>query len=332
MTEAIRTWRLLEEGPRPAAWQIAMGAALLEARAGGLSPDTFRFVEFAHPCLLLGAHQPAPESAGEMQRRITGGPAVHVDPRQLAWEISASKGDLAGPVADAVVETLREHGYPADRGPDCVLLNRRPVCWTVETSHKQALLLQGFLSVEGETSGITLFEAGGGRAPSLDELRTTLAEGIVRRLGLSLEPGEATMEERAHLAQEIPAFRREEWIRSVRLPEGTTTEATTIGRGAAVRASVLHGPERNRIARVVFSGEFCAHPRGAVRGLEEDLADTAIDEAPARIENYFARTGAEVPGLAPGDFFTALSLAFMKRRVAQSAAPDPLAWKKELGR
>lgn len=337
MTEAIRTWRLLDGAPRPAAWQTACSAALLRARAEGGSPDTFRFLSFQHPCVLLGAYQIAPAADGtDLQRRITGGPAVFAGPTEVAWELVVGRRESPEAV-QATAAALRNLGFPADPGPDCLLLNRRAVCWFVETSERQAALFQGLISVRPPdppsphvSAAISLHEAGGGEAPAPEALRAAIADAFRDRFAVSLEPGDPTPQERAFVAEAIPAFRSEEWVRSVRVPEGTVTEATTVGKGAAVRAFVAHGGERNRIERVVFSGEFCARPREAVGGLERELAGTSIDEAPARIENYFVRTGAEIAGLSPGDFFTALSLAFMKRRVAQSAAPDPQAWKKEL--
>ncbi len=335
VNEAIPTWRVLPADPHPAAWQTALGASLLEARAGGLSPDTFREAAYAHPCILIGAHQLVPEGDGPFQRRITGGPAVAVDPRRLAWEFVASRGGSATGAIEALVETLRHHGYPVDPGPDCVILNRRAVAWFAETSWRRALLLQVFVAVvpcDGERGTTSLFEEGGGRAPSIEELRTSFGEALRKKLALSTEPGTLTAEERAHLASRLPEFRSDSWLHSVALPEGAVTEATTIGRGSAVRVAVVHGSRRNHVERVVFSGEFCTHPRGAVAELERELSGTSIDEAPARIENYFVRTGAEWVGLAPGDLFTALSLAFMKRRVSQSSAPDPEAWKKDAPR
>ena len=51
-------WRRLDTGLRPAAQNIALNRALLEAREADEIPSTLRFLRFA-PCALLGYHQSA---------------------------------------------------------------------------------------------------------------------------------------------------------------------------------------------------------------------------------------------------------------------------------
>lgn len=318
--------RLLDSKPETAAWHVACDAALLEARAGGLSPDTLRFFGSESPTLLLGAHQL--EAAGvEVARRITGGPSVRLDSGTLGWSLTLSRkagiDAMRRKAAEAVAAALRPFGYPAEPGPRGVVLSRRIVCPIVETSEGSALLIQGFLFVTGEVS---LFEAAGGTAPAVDEIR----QAVARSFEVAWEPGALTTEERAFLAAKIPEMRAAEWVRSVRPPEGAAFRGVAEGDGVSVRADVLPGERRNVLRRVVFSGDFCAHPRSVVRELEKELENTTVDEAPARIQGCFLRAGAEMPGLSPGDFFAALSLAFMKRRIALSEATDPAAWKKEL--
>lgn len=338
MTDAIRTLRFLPGETRPAAWHVALGSALLEAHAGGMTPDTIRFPAFEHPCVLLGANQLVSDvrrGAIELQRRITGGPAMCAGPDQFVWELVVSKKTPTAPILDAFAHALRAVGYPVDLQGTQLLLNGRATAWMTEASEKQALLLQGFVYVKNadiETvvaaaSGrVSLFESGGGDAPDAGELRSAFEKALVEKLFWAFDEGALAPEERALLAPRVTEIRSETWLESLRVPEGTVTDASC----ASVKATVSHGAQRNQIQSVVFSGEFSSRPRSAVRDLERELANTSIDEAPVRVEDFFTKTGAEVPGLTPGDFFMALSLAFMKRRVAQSAAPDPMGWKKDL--
>jgi lipoate-protein ligase A len=330
VTDAIRSMRLLDNEPQTAAWHVACTGALLEARAGGLSPDTIRFLSFSHPALLLGAHQLASEFKGELQRRITGGPAVPVGPDVLGWEILISRKSPPE-TADVLLAALKILGYPAQPQPGGAALGGKAVARTVQTSEKGALLVQGFLFVRrpADADVASLLDSGAGASPPPAEIRRAFVEAYSDRLGVHIEPGDLTNEERALLATRVPEVRSDAWIRPA--PAGQVFEASARGKGGSVRASVVHGEERNRIRQVVFSGDFCAHPRTAVRDLEKELEGSLIDEAPARIETYFTRTGAELTGLVPGDLFMALSLAFMKRRLTLSSAPDPSAWKKEAG-
>lgn len=338
MPDAIRTLRLLPTEPRPAAWHIALSAALLEAHAGGQTPDTIRFPAVEHPCILLGANQLVTDvqrGAIELQRRITGGPALYAGPDQFAWELVVSRKTPTAPILEAFAHALRSCGYPVDVKGSQLLLNRRATGWLTEAAEKQALLLQGFVyvrnadietSVPAASSRVSLFESGGGRAPAVDELRAAFETALVEKLAWAFDEGALAPEERALLASRVPEIRSEAWVASHRAPEGTVTDAVC----ASVKATVSHGTQRNQIQSVVFSGEFSSRPRAAIRDLERELSNTTIDEAPVRIEDFFTKTGAEVPGAMAGDFFMALSLAFMKRRVAQSAAPDPQDWKKEI--
>lgn len=100
--------------------------------------------------------------------------------------------------------------------------------------------------------------------------------------------------------------------------------------GGMLRAVIIPGEGRNQIRSVQFSGPFKAATPAALAGLQEALGGKTIDEAPGLIEDYFRDHPGAITGAAPGEFLTALTLAFMKVRMASSSAPDPNAWKQEL--
>ena len=99
--------------------------------------------------------------------------------------------------------------------------------------------------------------------------------------------------------------------------------------GGILRVRLLPGQARNVLRAVQFSGPFTARPESAVRRLEEALAGVSIDEAPGRIEDWYAQNPGALSGVEPGDLLTVLSLAHMKVRITQSTAPDPNAWRKQ---
>lgn len=98
--------------------------------------------------------------------------------------------------------------------------------------------------------------------------------------------------------------------------------------GHQVRATIVPGEKRNQILTVRFSGTFTAEPQGVVGKLEEFLAGCLIDHAAIKIEDFFVKNSDAQVSVQPGEFYTVLTLAFMKRRLASSSAPDPSAWKK----
>ena len=96
-----------------------------------------------------------------------------------------------------------------------------------------------------------------------------------------------------------------------------------------LRASLVPGAGRNQIQSVSFSGTFKAEPAGILAKLEQALSGATIDEAPGKIEDFFAQNPRALPGVEPEEFLTVLTLAFMKVRRSISTAPDPSAWKKK---
>ncbi len=95
-------WRIVDTGLRPAAQNIALNRALLEARQAEEIPSTLRFLRFT-PSALLGFHQSAEQEFHldycraqqiAIQRRITGGGARYTDAAQLEWELYLHRRDI----------------------------------------------------------------------------------------------------------------------------------------------------------------------------------------------------------------------------------------------
>ena len=102
MPESSVVWRLIDTGLRPAAQNMAINRAMLDAHQQGAIPHTLRFLRFT-PCALLGFHQSAEqelrtdycaEHGIEIQRRITGGGAIYFDETQIGWELYLDKKTL----------------------------------------------------------------------------------------------------------------------------------------------------------------------------------------------------------------------------------------------
>ena len=107
-------WRSLDTGLRPAAQNIALSRALLEAREAEEIPSTLRFLRFAPSALLACRQSPAQEfdldycaSAGiTVQRRITGGEAICCDENQLGWELYLHRRDIGDADMPAIAKRI----------------------------------------------------------------------------------------------------------------------------------------------------------------------------------------------------------------------------------
>ena len=92
-------WRLLDTGPLPAAYNMALEWVLLTSCNRGWAPNTIHLLEFTR-CALLGYHQAVEleveeeycrEHGIEINRRISGGGCIYMHEDQLGWEIIARK-------------------------------------------------------------------------------------------------------------------------------------------------------------------------------------------------------------------------------------------------
>jgi lipoate-protein ligase A len=95
-------WRLIDTGLRPAAQNIALSRALLEARRAEEIPSTLRFLRVASAALLGVRHSAEQEfdlaycreQNIAVQRRITGGCSIYTDQTQLGWELHLHARDV----------------------------------------------------------------------------------------------------------------------------------------------------------------------------------------------------------------------------------------------
>jgi lipoate-protein ligase A len=104
MTRAMTALRIVDTGVKPACWNIAATAALVELHRIGSTPDTIRFHRYPRS-VLIGRHQVLTQQVDvercrrdgvEIARRVTGGGAVYMSPSILAWDIVAGRYCFGG--------------------------------------------------------------------------------------------------------------------------------------------------------------------------------------------------------------------------------------------
>ncbi|MDO8891853.1 MAG: biotin/lipoate A/B protein ligase family protein [Sulfurimicrobium sp.] len=158
-------WRVIDTGLRPAAENIALNRALLDARQAGECPSTLRFLQFM-PSALLGFHQSAEQELDldycrahgvTVQRRITGGGAIYFDETQIGWELYLHKRDLgtadmtaiARRICEAAARGISALGVDARYRPrNDIEVDGKKISGTGGVFEGDALMYQGTLLVE----------------------------------------------------------------------------------------------------------------------------------------------------------------------------------------
>lgn len=217
--------RVLDTGLAPARWNVALTVALVAKHAAGASPDTLRFHRYS-ACVLLGASQQADAAADldycrrsgiEIARRVTGGGAVYMSPRMLAWELVAAREpgqtveDLTANACSLLACVLRRLGAPARfRSPGDVVIDGRKVSGSAGCAMGRAIALQGTIVIEDDVSemaatlripevalraGVTCLREAGGRAPSFAQLQGAIAGELATAWGVTLAPSEPSAAE-----------------------------------------------------------------------------------------------------------------------------------------
>jgi lipoate-protein ligase A len=165
VTRARDTWRLLDTGLRPAAENIAINRAMLEAHQQGLIPHTLRFLRFL-PSALVGFHQSVEQELRAdycaahgiaIQRRITGGGAIYFDETQLGWELyldrktlgTADMQEIARRLCELAASGMRRLGVEAYFRPrNDIEVHGRKISGTGGAFEGDSILYQGTLLID----------------------------------------------------------------------------------------------------------------------------------------------------------------------------------------
>lgn len=251
-------WRVLDTGLRPAAQNIALSRALLEARRADEVPGTLRFLRFA-PCALIGCHQSAEQELHldycrahriTVQRRITGGGAIYLDEGQLGWELFLHRRDLDTPdmqlisrrLCHAAATAISALGVDARYRPrNDIEVDGRNISGTGGAFDGDALLFRGTLRLEfdvermlrvlrvptEQTPGkaiawarerVTSLKELIGRKPEGALVRRYLREAFESELGVEFSDGELTLSEHRRFEAALREIDHPDWVNLVSQP------------------------------------------------------------------------------------------------------------------
>lgn len=357
----IKTWRVIDTGIRRAAENLAFNRAILEARREGTIPSTLRFLQF-RPSALLGYHQSAEqelnldycrENAIDIQRRITGGGAIYMDPGQFGWELYLTKADvgtanmeaIARRICEAAARAVSTFGLEARYRPrNDIEVSGRKISGTGGAFDGDALMYQGTLLVEfdvermvrclrisGEKLSDKLIADARervvnlkellGYVPPLAQVKQRIAETFAEEFGVAFEPGAITQVERENFDEVLAEIDTPEWVYQVQepRPDKPILEAEAKFAGGLLRAAVAYDKAGERIRQVQFSGDIFVNPPRTVADLEAALKDCKVEDLEVVVRKFFSVRQVDMLALAPEAFIIIVRQAV--RRAEHGQAP-----------
>lgn len=251
-------WRALDTGLRPAAQNIALNRALLEARQADEIPSTLRFLRFT-PSALLGYHQSAGQELNldycranniAVQRRITGGGAIYFDETQIGWELYLHKRDvgtsdmqaISKRICHAAATAISALGVDARFRPrNDIEVDGRKISGTGGAFDGNALMFQGTLLIDFDVekmlrvlripaeklSDKAIASARErvanlrellGRQPDIGQIRRNITEAFESEFNVEFREGELTLSEHARYQAALREIGTPDWIDLVSHP------------------------------------------------------------------------------------------------------------------
>jgi lipoate-protein ligase A len=261
MTRA-EIWRVIDTGLRPAAQNIALTRALLEARRAQEIPSTLRFLRFA-PCALLGYRQSAEQEFHvdycranriAFQRRITSGGALFIDENQIGWELFLHRHDvgttdmqaIARRICHAAATAISALGVDARYRPrNDIEVDGRKISSSCGAFDGDALLFQGVLLADldlekmlrvlrmaadplsGKTIAsvrerVTNLKELLGRKPDAALIRRYLTEAFESEFDIEFSEGDLTLSEHARYQAALREVDTPDWVNLIARPASAT--------------------------------------------------------------------------------------------------------------
>jgi lipoate-protein ligase A len=346
-------WRLLDPGPLPAWQQMALDKVVIEARARDEVPNTLRFMEFSPHTALVGYHQAvdleidrheAQRLGVEINRRITGGGAIYMDPQQLGWELCLKfdeaeriRPDALYPkLSQVVIDALKAWGINAQFRPvNDVEVEGRKISGTGGTDYHGAVIYQGTLLLEFNVEImlrilrlpiekltdkvidsfqkrlITMRELLG-YVPAIEDVKHTVRDSLTRIFGVDLTLSSLTAQEKSQWLATRDTYREERWVdlrtvpqRDAKYPIRALTHKAP---GGLIRAMVQTDLRGTRIKTAFITGDFFVYPDRALLDLESRLKDAPLtpDVLTARIAAHYNQ-GHHYLGVEVSDWISCLS-------------------------
>jgi lipoate---protein ligase len=245
-------WRLIDTGLRPAAQNVALSRALLEARRAEESPSTLRFQRYTASALLGARHSAEQEFDPQycrvhgipVQRRITSGAAIYTNETQLSWELYLHARDLGDGQGQAIGRRLCHAAATAIsalnvnaryRSGNEIEVEGRRISSAGLVSDGEGVLFQGTLAVDADAASalrVLRFTAAKpfetaqtlaaerettlkillGKAPAASLIKRFLIEAYESEFGVVFAESDLTLSEHARYERALREIDSADWI------------------------------------------------------------------------------------------------------------------------
>ncbi|WP_338833251.1 Lipoate-protein ligase LplJ [Moorella humiferrea] len=346
-----KEWRLLDTGLLPAGTNMALDAVLLEAINKRLSRNTLRFLRFL-PCVLVGYNQNVYDEIDvefcrsnglAINRRLSGGGAILMDPGILGWELVASKDVIDGwgsieetyrLLCEGCIKALDRLGIKAQFRPhNDIEINGKKISGAGGTELGSAFLFHGTILIDFRLDtmvkalripAVKLADKGIhslrerltwlsrelAQVPTLDEIKEAVVAGFQEMLGVSFQQEGLSAYEQKELEQKLPWYNSDEWIYGHRKAGwqamGTSSHKAP---GGLIRVDLCLDRQRDIISGLLITGDFFAYPPRLIADLEATLKNCRLNALQKRVQAFFAGREYYLPGVTPDDFILAIKAA-----------------------
>jgi lipoate-protein ligase A len=340
-----RMWRLLDTGVRRAAEQMTLDEILLESVDRGMSPNTLRFYRF-FPCVLVGYNQVVEDEINvnycrvqnlDINRRVSGGGAILMEPDTIGWELIGAKEVLAGMgsieeiyrlLCQGCINALEKLGVKAQFRPNNdIEVDGKKISGTGGTDLGDTFLFHGTILTDFDLEmmlgalrvpAVKLADKGIAslrerltwlsreleQVPPAKEIMKAVIAGFEEVLNIKCSPGELTEFEQKELEIRLPKFESDSWVYAKKKrPVSMMGIASAKAPGGLIRVDLSVDSKRKLITGIIITGDFFAYPPRLIADLEAILKNCSIKnfELRRRIEQFFTGRDCYIPGVSPDD-------------------------------
>jgi lipoate-protein ligase A len=298
------------------------------------------------------------EAGIDINRRITGGGAIFFDENQLGWEVYCDKKffDIIIPnsrlfktLCQPVVIALGRLGVSAQFRPrNDIEVCGRKISGTGGTESQGAFMFQGTMLVDFDVDTmlralripveklkakeidsvkerVTCLKWELGHTPSLEAIKAAIQYGFENHLGIRLETGGLTAQERELFERKLDRYRSWQWIDRVkpRFQKREAVQSAYKAEAGMVRFTLVVNLAQRRLKDIYITGDFLSFPSRALYDLESALRGMPLDRHRliAAIAEFFEQGRITVPGMALKDFIIPLEQALEKIKITQFGIP-----------